>query len=120
MTFFFGSYNRGAIPGSINIPYATSFAQYGTLLLPSTEATILHANKGKIIVVVGNRGDSAVKVCCQVLLHASNRLMVGQKIFGSKVFVSICFSFLNIFCKKDSAGFVFFTEESTFFVPPIF
>lgn len=56
------SFNRGAIPGSINMPYTTSFSQDGNSLVQTSELSVLKANVGKIIVVVGNRGDSAVKV----------------------------------------------------------
>lgn len=59
---FVVSYNRGAIPGSINIPYSTAFSTQDGSLLPSSETNSLNANRGKIIAVVGNRGDSAVKV----------------------------------------------------------
>ncbi|ODM98025.1 TBC domain-containing protein kinase-like protein [Orchesella cincta] len=59
-------YNRGTIPGSINMPYITSFAQDDSLV-PCSELSILNSNIGKIIVVVGNRGDSAVKFAEKIL-----------------------------------------------------
>jgi 3-mercaptopyruvate sulfurtransferase SseA len=60
---FLNSYNRGAIPGSINITYSTAFSTNDGSLVSSPETGILNANRGKIICAVGNRGDSAVKVC---------------------------------------------------------
>lgn len=61
LTWFRFSFNRGAIPDSINMPYSTAFTQQGALS-QCPELVVLNGNVGKILVIVGNRGDSAVKV----------------------------------------------------------
>jgi TBC domain-containing protein kinase-like protein len=78
-------YNRGAVPTSINMPYTSAFSADGALL-PTNEANILNANRGKIIAVVGNRGDSAVKFAEALLALEFPRICVlhrGIDIFRS-------------------------------------
>ncbi|CAG7834345.1 unnamed protein product [Allacma fusca] len=78
-------YNRGAIPTSINMPYVSSFSADGSLI-PTTEVNILNSNRGKIIAVVGNRGDSAVKFAEALLFLEFPRICVlhrGIDIFRS-------------------------------------
>jgi len=54
-------HNRGAVPGSLNIPFSTAFSDSDGSLVSSPDVNMLNSNRGKIICVVGNRGDSAIK-----------------------------------------------------------
>jgi hypothetical protein len=79
------SYNRGAIPGSLCIPYTNAFTADGNLVF-SEEATILNENHGALIAVVGNRGDSATKVCTHFfLVFQQTKFILLYKQFAEKL-----------------------------------
>uniref|UniRef100_T1J4P7 TBC domain-containing protein kinase-like protein n=1 Tax=Strigamia maritima TaxID=126957 RepID=T1J4P7_STRMM len=54
-------FSRGAVPDSINIPFQSAFSPDGKLN-SCAEVSILNAHQGRIIIIVGNRGNSAVNV----------------------------------------------------------
>ena len=92
------SYNRGAIPTSINMPYSTSFAPDGSLV-PTPEANVLNSNRGKIIVVVGNRGDSAVKVTVTRNVYALDFCFLIRNSYVYKCLICKCeILCVHLFC----------------------
>lgn len=64
------SFNRGHIPQSVNMPFNQAFAPEGDLVA-CPAVTQLNNHKGRVIVVVGNRGNNApnVSISKYVLLY---------------------------------------------------
>ena len=54
-------YNRGHLPGSINMPSNQTFSESNELV-PCDAATTLKASKAKIIIVLGGRANNCPKV----------------------------------------------------------
>ena len=52
---------RGNIPGSLNIPFNQAFSPEGDLV-PCKAVTLIFNHKGRVVVVVGNRGKNAANV----------------------------------------------------------
>lgn len=55
------SYAKGAIPGSINIPFPSAFSPEGDLN-PCAAVNVLNQNKPQVKVIVGSRGKNASNV----------------------------------------------------------
>ncbi|XP_022084474.1 TBC domain-containing protein kinase-like protein [Acanthaster planci] len=57
---------RGNIPGSVNIPFNQAFSPEGDLVLCKA-VTLLNNHKGRVVVVVGNRGKNASNFATQLV-----------------------------------------------------
>ncbi|XP_033118015.1 TBC domain-containing protein kinase-like protein [Anneissia japonica] len=57
---------RGQIPGSYNIPFDSAFSPEGDLV-QCPAVTALHQHKGRVIVIVGNRGKNASNFATQLV-----------------------------------------------------
>ena len=55
-------FSCGQLADSVNIPYNQAFLEEGGLA-PSNAANVVNSFKGRVIVVVGNRGNYPAKVC---------------------------------------------------------
>ncbi len=60
MTFVI-SYQRGAIPNSINIPFGSAFSPDGQLL-PCPAVDMLQSHRNQVKVIVGSRNKHAIHV----------------------------------------------------------
>lgn len=100
------------------MPYTTAFAQDGSLC-PCTELSTLNTNVGKFIVVVGNRGDSAVKV-------NSVKYMLFYSVWQSPwndcvIYTHVCYySLPKRFYAWNTPKFACCTGELTYFGRQIF
>ncbi|CAG0894600.1 unnamed protein product [Darwinula stevensoni] len=63
-------FNRGCIPGSVNIPFHTAFGADKSLN-PCMQVDVLNSYRGRILVMVGNKdSDFPVSViCCAVVMQ---------------------------------------------------
>ncbi|XP_033632187.1 TBC domain-containing protein kinase-like protein [Asterias rubens] len=57
---------RGNIPGSLNIPFNQAFSPEGDLV-PCKAVTLIFNHKGRVVVVVGNRGKNAANFATQLV-----------------------------------------------------
>lgn len=62
------SYAKGAIPGSINIPFPSAFSPEGDLN-PCAAVNVLNQNKQQVKVIVGSRGKNANNVSTNPYIH---------------------------------------------------
>ncbi|XP_071848772.1 TBC domain-containing protein kinase-like protein [Apostichopus japonicus] len=60
-------FSRGHIPSSINMPFNQAFAPEGDLV-PCHGVTQLNSHKGRVVVVVGNRGNNAPNFAAQLVM----------------------------------------------------
>ena len=61
LSVFSGRFRRGAVPGSLNLPYSTAWTAEGSLL-PCDPVDHLQKSRGKIVCVIGSsRNDLGVK-----------------------------------------------------------
>lgn len=62
-------FRQGHVPNSISLPHDTAFAADGSLA-PSKAAVSLSAVGGKILCVVGNKGDAAAAIVSGQDVHS--------------------------------------------------
>lgn len=56
---------RGTVPGAVNIPYSSAFSPDGDLV-KSSAVLQLYSHRGKLVIVVGNRGNHVPNVSTSV------------------------------------------------------
>jgi TBC domain-containing protein kinase-like protein len=61
-------YNRGTVPGSLNIPFETAFSPEGDLVA-CPAVTNLKQNRSKVKVVFGSRGRNASNVSLKFIMQ---------------------------------------------------
>ncbi|XP_041359540.1 TBC domain-containing protein kinase-like protein [Gigantopelta aegis] len=71
-------YQRGTIPGSINIPFQTAFSPEGELVR-SPAVDLLNARKGQVKVIIGNRGRNAANFANELIRLGYPRVCVLHK-----------------------------------------
>ncbi|XP_046853443.1 TBC domain-containing protein kinase-like protein isoform X2 [Xenia sp. Carnegie-2017] len=68
-------YQKGHLPGSINMPSNQTFSENGTLI-PGENSNTLQVSKGKIIIVVGGRANNCPKFAAELLKSNIQRVCV--------------------------------------------
>lgn len=71
-------YAKGAIPGSINIPFPSAFSPEGDLN-PCTAVNVLNQNKQQVKVIVGSRGKNANNFAADLVRLGYHKVCVLHK-----------------------------------------
>ncbi|XP_014670716.1 PREDICTED: LOW QUALITY PROTEIN: TBC domain-containing protein kinase-like protein [Priapulus caudatus] len=68
-------YLRGTVPGAVNIPFASAFSPDGGLV-SSSAVSQLYAHRGRLVVVVGNRGNHAAQFAGELVAIGFSKVCV--------------------------------------------